>query len=86
MRRYELSDEQREWIRDLLPKNRKRRGWPRKDHRVILNGIFWVLCTGAPWRDLPERYGPWQTVYDRFRRWSKSGLFQTMLEALKTQA
>lgn len=82
MRRDELSEEQWEWLQDLLPRNRKRGGqW--KDHRQILNGIFWILRTGAPWRDLPQRYGPWHTVYDRFRRWQKQGLFDRILERLQ---
>ena len=83
MRRYELSDEQWELIRDLLPANKKQRGCPWKDHRAILNAILWLLRTGAPWRDLPERYGPWQTVYDRFRRWQREGLFDRILEQLQ---
>ncbi|MDH4187214.1 MAG: transposase [Nitrospira sp.] len=41
--------------------------------RMMLNGMFWILNTGAPWRDLPERYGPWRTVYDRFNLWSQDG-------------
>ena len=83
MRRYELSDEQWGLICDLLPANKKRRGCPWKDHRTILNGIFWLLRAGAPWRDLPERYGPWQTVYDRFRRWQREGLFDRILGQLQ---
>lgn len=82
MRRNELSDEQWEWMADLLPPNGQRGGqWT--DHRCVLNGIFWILRTGAPWRDLPERYGPWQTVYDRFRRWQREGLFDRILERLQ---
>ena len=70
MRRDELSQEQWELLEALLPKNGNPGGqW--KDHRPILNGIFWILRTGAPWRDVPERYGPWHTVYDRFQRWQK---------------
>ena len=83
MRRYELSDEQWELIRDLFPANKRQRGCPWKDHRAILNAILWLLRTGAPWRDLPERYGPWQTVYDRFRRWQREGLFDRILEQLQ---
>ena len=85
MRRYELTDEQWELIRDLLPANKRRRGCPWKDHRTILNGIFWILRSGAPWRDLPGRYGPWQTVYDRFRRWEREGLFDRILEQLQVR-
>lgn len=85
MRRYELTDGQWELLRDLLPANSNQRGCPWKDHRTILNGIFWVLRSGAPWRDLPERYGPWQTVYDRFRRWQREGLFDRILEQLQVR-
>ena len=84
MRRNELSDEQWELIGDLLPVNGQRGGqW--KDHRPILNGIFWIIRTGAPWGDLPERYGPWKTVYDRFRRWRREGLFDRILERLQVR-
>ena len=57
-----------------------------RSHRDVLNGIFWILRSGAPWRDLPERYGPWTTVYDRFRRWRNGGLFQKMLNNLEARA
>lgn len=84
MRRDELSEEQWELLQDLLPENGKRGGqW--KDHRPILNGLFWILRTGAPWRDLPERYGPWHTVYDRFQRWQQEGLFDRILERLQVR-
>ena len=82
MRRNELSDEQWEWIAELLPPN-GRRGGQWTNHRLVLNGMFWILRTGAPWRDLPERYGPWQTTYDRFRRWQREGLFDRILERLQ---
>ncbi len=52
----------------------------------MLNGILWILRTGAPWRDLPERYGPWQTVYSRFRRWREAGIWEQVLTALQTEA
>ena len=83
MRRYELSDEEWELIKDLLPANHGQRGRQWKDHRDILNAIFWVLRTGAPWRDLPERFGAWQTIYDRFWRWRRDGLFDKVLERLQ---
>lgn len=80
LRRYELTDEQYAQIKDLLPAERPaQRGRPWKDHRVTLNGMFWILCSGAPWRDLPERYGAWKTVYDRFRRWRQAGVIQRIL-------
>jgi transposase len=52
----------------------------------VLNGILWVLRTGAPWRDLPERYGPWQTVYSRFRRWREAGVWDRLLRELQREA
>jgi len=81
-RRHELTDKQWELIRELLPP-RGGRGHPWVDHRKILNGLFWILNTGSPWRDLPERYGPWQTIYDRFCRWRRDGLFDRIIEALQ---
>jgi len=85
MRRYELTDEQWELIKVLLPFNHGQRGRQWKDHRTILNAVFWVLRTGAPWRDLPERYGPWQTIYDRFQRWRRGGLFDQILQRLQVR-
>src|ERR1044071_9641813 len=64
--RHELTDQQWEQLRPLLPPQKPPTGRPAADHRRILNGILWLLRTGAPWRDLPERYGPWQTVASRF--------------------
>jgi transposase len=81
VRRYELSDEAYRLVEDLLPPNGKRGGqW--NDHRATLNGILWVLHTGAQWRELPERYGKWKSVYDRFNRWSADGTIHRMLERL----
>lgn len=51
----------------------------------VINGIFWCLRTGAPWRDLPRRYGPWQTVYERFNRWCREGLWRRILQALQAE-
>jgi transposase len=67
-------------IEDLFPSQAT--GRPRRSDRTVLNGIFWILCSGAAWRDLPERYGPWKTVYHRFRQWQASGLFDRILERL----
>ncbi|RSU18391.1 transposase, partial [Sphingomonas koreensis] len=69
MSRYDLTDCEWRVIEPLLPN--KPRGVPRVDDRRVLNGIFWVLRSGAPWRDLPERYGPRTTCYNRFARWRK---------------
>ena len=85
-RRHELTDEQWETLEPLLPPQRPATGRPAKDHRTVLNGILWILRTGAPWRDLPERYGPWQTVYSRFRRWREAGIWERLLRALQTEA
>ncbi len=86
MRRHELSDAQWERLLPLLPPQKPRVGRPSVDHRQVLNGIYWVLATGAPWRDLPERYGRWQTAYGRFRRWKREGVWQRALEALQREA
>jgi transposase len=81
--RHELTDQQWTVLEPLLPKRTATTGRTPADPRQMLNGIFWVLGTGAPWRDLPERYGPWQTVYDYFRKWRKSGVFAAIVEALQ---
>ena len=87
MRRYELTDERWKLIEDLLPrpggKGQDKGGRRWRDHRQVLNGILWILHTGAQWRELPERYGPWKTVYGRFRRWSDEGLFDRILQRLQ---
>ncbi len=71
-----------EWsvIEPLLPN--KPRGVPRVDDRRVLNGIFWVLRSGAPWRDLPECYGPRTTCYNRFVRWRKAGVWDRLMDAI----
>ena len=77
-RRGELTDEAWERIAPLLPEN-GRRGKQWKDHREVVNGILWRIKTGAPWRDLPSRYGRWQTCYDRFTRWRRDGTWDRLL-------
>jgi transposase len=84
MHRHALTDEQWAAVEPLLPERTAKTGRPPKDPRLMLDGIFWVLCTGAPWRrDLPPRFGPWQTVYDHFRNWRNGGTFATVLDALQ---
>lgn len=83
MARFDLSDEEWAAIEPLPP--RKGRGPARRDDRVVLNGIFFVLRTGAPWRDLPERYGPHTTVYNRYVRWGECGIWRGIFEALATE-
>jgi transposase len=85
-RRHELTDEQWQRLAPLLPPEKPRTGRPNKDHRTVLNGILWILRTGAPWRDLPERYGPWATVYSRFRRWQRAGIWARIIQALQHEA
>lgn len=80
MARFDLSDEEWVVIAPLLPRNG--RGPRRKDDRQVLNGIFYILRTGAPWRDLPSRYGPHTTVYNRYVRWGKRGVWASIFEAL----
>src|SRR4030088_2005579 len=78
--RYELSDHERAVIKPMLPN--KPRGVPRVNDRRVLNGICWVLRSGAPWRDLPEGYGPPTTCYNRFVRWRRAGVWDRIMEAL----
>ena len=80
MNRYDLSDFEWSVIEPLLPN--KPRGVPRVDDRRVLNGIMWVLRSGAPWRDLPERYGPYTTCYNRFNRWRKKGIWDRLMDAI----
>ena len=80
MGRFDLSDDEWRVIEPLLPLNV--RGPRRQDDRRILNGIFYILRTGAPWRDLPERYGPHTTVYNRYVRWGERGIWKGIFDAL----
>jgi transposase len=80
MSRYDLTDFEWRVIEPLLPN--KPRGVPRVDDRRVLNGIFSVLRSGAPWSDLPERYGPRTTFYNRFVRWRKAGVWDRMMDAI----
>jgi len=82
--RGDITNEQWERLQGLLPESKTKRGRPLQDHRQILNGILWVLRTGAPWRDMPERYGKWTTIYSRFQRWRKSGAWKKMFADLQT--
>jgi transposase len=84
MSRHALTD--REWgrLEPLLPK--RRMGRPPKDHRTIIDALLWLDRTGAPWRDLPERFGPWRTVATRFYRWTRSGLWDRILAELRRLA
>jgi transposase len=83
-RRHELTDVQWERVQPLLPPQRPVTGRPAHDHRLIVNGILWRLATGVPWRDLPERDGAWPSVYSRFRRWPRAGIWDRVLAALQS--
>jgi len=86
VKRHRLTDRQWQHIEPLLPPERPRTGRPNHSHRTILDGILWVLRTGAPWRDLPERFGPVGTVSSRFYRWRKAGIWQRILSDLQAEA
>lgn len=77
-RRYEIEDKQWEQVKPYLGNTPKKTGRPQSDNRRLLNGVLWILRTGAPWRDLPEYYGPWQTVYKRFAQWQENGKLKEM--------
>jgi len=81
----DLTDAQWEVLDPLIPeppRRADRRGRPWKERRAVLNGILWVLRTGAPWADLPDRYPPYQTCHRRFQQWVRSGIMKGILEAL----
>ena len=86
MRERELTDDQWAALAPHLPPQRAATGRPAKDHRLVVEAILWRLRTGAPWRDLPERYGPWQSAYTRFRRWQRAGVWDRVLAALQAAA
>ena len=86
MNRGELTNSQWERLQPLLPPQKPKTGRPAHDHRTISNGILWRLRTGAPWRDLPERDGPWRTVASRCSRWQQAGIWSQLLAAVQAQA
>ena len=82
--RFDLNDKEWAIVEPLLPTDV--RGKARVDDRRVLNGIFYVLRTHCPWRDLPERYGPRMTVYNRFNRWAKRGVWELVFAALAVKS
>lgn len=86
IRRYELQDKEWERIEDLLPGRRGTVGAPSKDNRLFVNAVIWIARSGAPWRDLPERYGKWNSVWRRFRRWSQSDIWKKVFSELTIDA
>ena len=83
--RHDLPDAQWHLLEPLLSERTPRRGGRWADHRPVVDGVIWRVRTGSPWRDLPAAYGPWQTVYDRHRRWSADGTWEKVLDALRTE-
>ena len=81
--RFDLSDEEWAVLEPLMPTARKT---ARADDRTIMNAIFYVLRTGMPWRELPERYGSYTTVYNRFNRWSRRGIWKLIFDALASKS
>ena len=82
MMRHAVTDEEWALVEPLLPIRTATTGCPPSDPRVMWNGILWIMRTGEPWRDLPERYGPWQTIYTHFRAWRSAGVYVTPTYAL----
>ena len=86
MNRGDLTNTLWERLQPLLPPQKPKTGRPSVAHRRILNGMLWMLRTGAPWRDLPERYGPWRTVASRLYRWQRAGIWSQLFAAGHAQA
>ena len=82
MRRHELSDTQWSAIAHLLPGKASDPGVTASDNRLFVNAVVWMARTGAPWRDLPERFGKWNSVFRRFRRWCRTGVWQRIAAEL----
>ena len=83
-RRHELTDAEWSLLAPHLPPPSRGRAWA--DHRTVINGVLYWAATGVQWRDLPDRFGPWQTVYERFRRWRDDGTWGRLLAALQASA
>lgn len=82
-RRYELTDDEWDRIESLLPGREGDPGGHGEDNRLFVNAVIWIARTGAPWRDLPERFGLWNSVFQRFNRWAKSGVWHKVFRALQ---
>ena len=81
-----MTDQEWEQIVLLLPSNKGRWGRPPKDNRQMLNAMVWLARSGAPWRDLPEHYGPWESVYSRFRKWIDDGVLDNIFRVLSLES
>ena len=84
LRRHEVTDSEWDRIKDLFPQENTGEGRPQRPNRLMFNGILWIAKTGSPWRDLPLRFGPWETVYSRFRLWSENDVLKGLFEHLAT--
>lgn len=82
VKRHEVSEEEWTVLDPVIPRSKAKTGRPARDRREMLNGMLWILGTGAPWRDLPERYGPWETVYSTFNKWRAAGVYAAILDVL----
>lgn len=86
-KRYEITNEEWERMEEMFPAERTgKKGRPAKNNRNMLNGMLWIARSGAQWRELPERYGPWQTVYSRFRKWQEIGIWENIFHMLSSDA
>lgn len=85
MARHGLTDEQWSRLEHLFPTRSGGPGRPAVDQRRVVEGILWVLRTGAPWRDLPDEFGKWQTVYTYFAKWRDDGTFRAVQEFLQSE-
>lgn len=83
MHRHELTDAQWKRIESLIPGRRGPRA--KRGDRLFLNAVLWRVKTGAPWRDIPERYGPWKTTYNRFARWAAQGAWERLFKELQLE-
>jgi transposase len=81
--RHAIADDGWERIKDLLPGKAGDPGVTATDNRLFIDAVLWIARTGAPWRDLPERFGGWYNVWKRFSRWAKKGVWQRVFEALQ---
>ena len=86
MYRGDLTNDEWQRLEPVLPPQKPKTGRPASDHRRIINGMLWIARTGAPWRDLPERYGPVGTVSSRFYRWQQASIWDRILAALQQHA
>ena len=84
--RHDISDHAWTLLEPHLPGQRGQWGGIAKDNRLFINAVFWILRTGAPWRDLPPDYGKWGTVYQRFLRWSKKGTWAKIFEIFANES